>query len=128
MISKYGNHNILTEGATWYPHVCRLVNVEFKSCWNVLDELKVDKSKVFVILTKCDGVMGLSERIDNIGNNLGVSNPIAISSKSIYGIRKLKAMVGHNLYPQSPSKAEHSAKVKKVSETGAYVITADIHT
>jgi putative transposon-encoded protein len=37
-------------------------------------------------------------------------------------------MVGHNLYPQSPSKAEHSAKVKKMLETGAYVITADIHT
>jgi hypothetical protein len=37
-------------------------------------------------------------------------------------------MVGYNLYPQSAPKAERSAKVKKVPETGAYVITADIHT
>lgn len=111
-----------------YLHACRLGNVEFKSCWNVLDELKVDKYKVFLILTKCNGVIFSSERIDNIENNLGVTNLIAISSKSVYGIRKLKTMVGHNLYPQSPSKAEHSAKVKKMPETCAYVITADIHT
>lgn len=97
MIRKYRNHNILTDGATWYPHAYRLGNVEFKSCWNVLDELKVDKSKVFVNLTKCVRVLFLSEPIDKIGNNLGVSNPIAISSKSVYGIRKLKTMVGHNL-------------------------------
>ena len=102
--------------------------MEFKRCWNVLDELKVDKYKVFVILTKCNRVTFSLERIDNIGNNLGVTNLIAISSKSGYGISKLKTMVGHNLYPQSPSKAEHSAEVKKMPETGAYVITADIHT
>ena len=80
-----------------YLHACRLGNVEFKSCWDVLDELKVDKFKVFVILTKCNGVIFSSERIDNIENNLGVTNLIAISSKSVYGIRKLKTMGGLNM-------------------------------
>ena len=59
--------------------------MEFKSCWNVLNELEVDKYKVFLILTKCNEVIFSSERIDNIGNNLGVTNLIAISSKSVYG-------------------------------------------
>ena len=95
------------------------IKIKYNSCWNVLDELKVDKSKVFVILTKCDGVIGLSERIDNIANDLSVSNPITISSKTGYGIHKLKTMIAHNLYSQSISGEEYSTKVKTVPEEGA---------
>jgi GTP-binding protein HflX len=43
------------------------IKIKYESCWNVLNELKVDKSRIFTILTKCDdGAMGLSEGIDNI--------------------------------------------------------------
>ena len=105
------------------------IKIKYESCWNVLDELKVDKSKVFVILTKCDGVIGLSERIDNIANDLSVSNPITISSKTGYGIHKLKTMIAHNLYSQSISGEEYSTKVKTVPEEGAYIVAAaDLHT
>ncbi len=100
------------------------IKIKFKSCWNVLDELKVDKSKVFVILTKCDGVIGLSERIDNIANDLSVPNPITISSKTGYGIHKLKTMIAHNLYSQSLSGEEYSTKVKTVPAESAYIVAA----
>ncbi|MGC2575412.1 MAG: hypothetical protein WA364_28225 [Candidatus Nitrosopolaris sp.] len=40
----------------------------------MLDELKVDRSKVFVILSKSDRTQ--PERIDDIANALGISNPI----------------------------------------------------
>ena len=100
------------------------IRIKYNSCWNVLDELKVDKSKVFVILTKCDGVIGLSERIDNIANDLSVPNPITISSKTGYGIHKLKTMIAHNLYSQSLSGEEYSTKVKTVPEESAYIVAA----
>jgi GTP-binding protein HflX len=105
------------------------IKIKYESCWNVLDELKVDKSKVFTILTKCDdGAMGLSEGIDNIANYLSISNPIIISSNTGYGIRKLKTMIAHNLNSQAPSRKEHLTNVKTVPEEGAYVITAtDLH-
>jgi hypothetical protein len=60
-----------------------------------LDELKVDKSKVFVILTKCE--VGLSERIEKIANDLSLLKPLSISSKTGHN---LKTMVAHNLYSQ----------------------------
>jgi len=44
---------------------------------DVLDELKVDRSKVFVILSKSDRTQ--PERIDEIANALWISNPIVIS-------------------------------------------------
>ncbi len=105
------------------------IKIKYESCWNVLNELKVDKSRVFTILTKCDdGVIGLSEGIDNIANDLSVSNPIIISSNTGYGIHKLKTMIVHNLNSQSPSGEEHLTNVKTVPEKGSYVITAtDLH-
>ena len=104
------------------------IRIKYESCWNVLDELKVDKSKVFVIFTKCDGVIDLSEHIDKIANDLRVSNPITISSKSGYGIHKLKTTIAHNLFSPSLSREENSKKVNTVPEEGAYIIAAaDIH-
>jgi GTPase len=97
------------------------IKIKYESCWNVLDELKVDKSKVFVILTKCDGVTSSSEWIDSIANDLVISNPIAISSKTGYGIHKLKTMIRSNLYSQSPSKGEQpseSVKIMPAAGTG----------
>lgn len=105
------------------------IKIKYESCWNVLNELKVDKSRIFTILTKCDdGVIGLSEGTDKIANYLSVSNPIIISSNTGYGIRKLKTMIVHNLNSQSPSREEHLTNVKRIPEEGAYIITAtDLH-
>jgi GTPase len=105
------------------------IKIKYESCWNVLSELKVDKSRVFTVLTKCDdGAIGLSEGIDNIANDLSVSNPIIISSNTGYGIRKLKTMIVYILNSKSPSSGEHLTNVKTAPEEGAYVITAtDFH-
>jgi GTP-binding protein HflX len=98
------------------------IRIKYNSCWNVLDELKVDKSKVFVILTKCDGEVGLSERIEKIANDLSILKPLSISSKTGYGIHILKTMIAHNLYSQLLSRDEYQANVKKVPDEGAYTI------
>jgi GTP-binding protein HflX len=105
------------------------IRIKYNSCWNVLDELKVDKSKVFVILTKCDGDVDLSEHIDKIANDLSLSNPLSISSKTGYGIHLLKTMIAHNLYSQPLSRDEYQASVKKVPDEGAYTIAPPaVHT
>ena len=71
------------------------IRIKYSSCWDVLDELKVDRSRVFVILSKSDNTH--SEGIDEIANTLGISNPIVISSKTGYGIHKLKTMIANHL-------------------------------
>jgi GTPase len=98
------------------------IKIKYESCWNVLDELKVDKSKVFVILTKCDDIINSSERIDSIADDLIIHNPIAISSKTGYGIHKLKTMIRNNLDSQSASREEQtSERVKIVPSAGTGV-------
>ena len=71
------------------------IRIKYSSCWNVLEELKVDRSKVFVILSKSDNIR--SERIDEIANDLRILDPIVISSKTGYGINKLKRMMENHL-------------------------------
>lgn len=73
------------------------IRIKYSSCWNVLEELKVDKPKVRVILTKHDDENMYSDKIKEITKNLELSNPMVISSKSGYGIRKLKTMIGQVL-------------------------------
>ena len=92
---------------------------KYESFCNVLDELKVDKSKVFAIFTKCDGVIKLSDQSDKIANDLRVSNPITISSKSGYGIHKLKQDHTRSV-SQSLVREENSTKVNMVAEEGTY--------
>ena len=73
------------------------IRIKYSSCWNVLEELKVDKPKVRVILTKHDDENMHSDKIKEITKNLELSNPMVISSKSGYGIRKFKIMIGQVL-------------------------------
>ena len=73
------------------------VRMKYSSCWTVLGELGVDRSKVCVILTKYDDKNIHSEKIKEIANNLELSNPMVISSKGGYGIRKLKTMMSKML-------------------------------
>ena len=72
------------------------IRIKYSSCWDVLDDLKVDKSKVFVILSKYDNNISTERKIEEIANDLKISNPIAISSKTGYGIHKLKTIIGHS--------------------------------
>ncbi len=69
------------------------IRIKYESCWDVLDELKVDKSKVFVILSKFDSVTDSEQTKNDIARDLKISDPLAISSKTGYGIHKLKTMI-----------------------------------
>ena len=73
------------------------IRIKYNSCGQVLDELQVDRSKVLVILTKTDNLP--KERgIEEIVDDLRIQNPMSISSKTGYGIHKLKTMIGrHNV-------------------------------
>jgi GTP-binding protein HflX len=71
------------------------IRIKYESCWNVLDELKVEKSKVLVILTKFDAITDSEQKKNDIANNLKITNPIAVSSETGYGIHKLKTIIGN---------------------------------
>src|SRR5688572_6395738 len=90
------------------------IQKKYSSCWTVLGELGVDRSKVCVILTKYDDKNMHSEKIKEIANNLELSNPMVISSKGGYGIRKLKTMIGQMLLL---SHHDRSAIITKSSHT-----------
>jgi GTPase len=71
------------------------IRIKYSSCWDALEELKVDKSKVLVILTKYDDNNNMnSKKIEEIANDLELSTPpTVISSKGGYGIHKLKTLI-----------------------------------
>jgi GTPase len=73
------------------------IRIKYESCWNVLDELKVDKSKVFVVFSKFDGVTDSEQTTKHNANDLQISNPIAISSRTGYEIHKLKRIIASHL-------------------------------
>ncbi len=90
------------------------IRMKYSSCWTVLGELGVDKSKVCVVLTKYDDKNIHSEKIKEIANSLELSDPMVISSKGGYGIRKLKTMIGQMLLL---SHHDRSAIITKSSHT-----------
>ena len=75
------------------------IRIKYLSCWSVLGELGVDRSKVLVILTKYDDDMR-HEKIKEIERDLELFDPMVISSKGGYGIRKLKITIGEMLLPR----------------------------
>lgn len=68
------------------------IRIKYMTCMQVLGELKVDRSRVIVVFTKYDKV-GSDEAISGIAKDLGVSDSVAISSKTGYGIHKLKTII-----------------------------------
>ncbi|HEY6534989.1 MAG TPA: GTPase HflX [Candidatus Nitrosocosmicus sp.] len=81
------------------------IKIKYYSCWNVLKELKVDKSKVFVVLTKADKVT--STTINDIYDHLdiaSITNKAILSSKTGYGIHKLKNMILSKHYIENEEK------------------------
>jgi GTP-binding protein HflX len=67
------------------------VHIKYSSCWDVLDELKVDKTKVQVILTKQDLVD--SQKMNEIVRILEIREPIIISTKTGFGVHKLRTLM-----------------------------------
>ena len=74
------------------------IRIKCRSCLQTLNELKVQKEKVFVILTKCDKYdIRQSTDIQEIAANLGLPNPIDISAKTGHGIHKLKVLIDRQI-------------------------------
>jgi GTP-binding protein HflX len=69
------------------------IGIKYSSCWDVLEELKVDKSKVFLVLSKADKIE--SDKINEIVDylDIGTTNKIIVSSKTGYGMQKLRNML-----------------------------------
>jgi GTP-binding protein HflX len=76
------------------------IRIKHAACIQVLGELKVDKSKVLMVFTKCDQPNS-EETIKKISEDLGLSNPMLISTKTGYGITKLKTLISHQPYAVS---------------------------
>ncbi len=79
------------------------IRIKHAACREVLEELKVDKSKVLMVFTKCDR-LDSQEIVKKISEVLGISTPVLISSKSGYGITKLKSIISHQSYAVSRAK------------------------
>jgi GTPase len=73
------------------------IRIKHAACREVLEELKVDKSKILMVFTKCDS-LNSHEMGEKISEVLGISNPVLISSKSGYGITKLKNIITHQIH------------------------------
>jgi GTP-binding protein HflX len=72
------------------------IRIKYTTCWQVLEELGVDKSKVRVIFTKYD-ILDSEEIIAGIAQDLRQHDSIAISSKSGYSLHKLETLIGQRL-------------------------------
>ena len=68
------------------------ISIKYSSCWDVLNELKVYKAKVFVVLTKHDRLE--AQQMHETVHHLRLQDPLIISSKTGYGIHKLKNIIG----------------------------------
>ena len=79
------------------------IRIKHSACREVLEQLKVDRSKVLMVFTKCDR-LNSQEMAKKISEVLGISNPVLISSKSGYGITKLKNIISQHSYAVSRAK------------------------
>lgn len=73
------------------------IRIKYAACWQILEELKVDKSKVLVVFTKFDRLEPFEAEVavEQIAKYVGIPNQtIAISSKSGHGIHKLEVAIG----------------------------------
>jgi GTPase len=68
------------------------IRIKYSSCWQVLEELKVDRAKVLAVLTKYDNSTD-AQKIDEIIKELRLENPLVVSSKTGYGVHKLKTII-----------------------------------
>jgi GTP-binding protein HflX len=79
------------------------IRIKYTACWQILEELKVDRSKVVVVFTKFDRLRPLEAEvaIEKITKYMGIpSQTITISSKNGYGIHKLKTVISQRIKVQ----------------------------
>ncbi|HJS69086.1 MAG TPA: GTPase, partial [Nitrososphaera sp.] len=87
------------------------IRIKYTACWQILEELKVDRTKVLVVFTKFDRLPApeAEAAVEQIAKYLGIPNQIAISSKSGYGIHKLKTAIGQRI--NLVTSASHTRRV-----------------
>ncbi len=76
------------------------IRIKHAACREVLEELKVDKSKILMVFTKYDR-LNSQDIVKKVSEVLEISNPVFISSKSGYGITKLKSIIRQHSYAVS---------------------------
>lgn len=75
------------------------IRIKYAACRQVLEELNADRSKIFIVLTKYDCRRSDSEdTLNRIADDLEIRNPLVISSKTGYGISKLKGIIAQHLF------------------------------
>jgi GTP-binding protein HflX len=79
------------------------IRIKHAACREVLEELKVDQSKVLMVFTKSDR-LDSEDMMKKISEALGISNAMLISSKTGYGITKLKTIISQHSYSVSEAK------------------------
>jgi GTP-binding protein HflX len=72
------------------------IRIKYNSCRQVLRELGADESKIIVVFTKHDKLV-LSEAIAQLSEDMGIQEPVSISSTNMYGINKLKIRIRQRL-------------------------------
>jgi GTP-binding protein HflX len=87
------------------------IRVKYSSCWQILDELKVDRGKVFVIFTKHDKI---SAKTGEIAAGLAVPGIRTISAKTGYGVRMLKKLIQDRILVRSPEEILVSSKAQEL--------------
>ena len=86
------------------------IRIKYSNCLQILEELHVDKSKLFIVLTKVDKID--TRMINEIVEKLEInSDVIAISSDTGYGIHKLKTLLMRKQFLEN--KYNENTNVKK---------------
>jgi GTPase len=68
------------------------IRIRYSSCWQVLDDLKVYRAKVYVVLTKYDSYTD-ARKLDDNAKELHLESPLVVSSNTGYGVHKLKTII-----------------------------------
>lgn len=74
--------------------------IKYYSCWQILKELDVNETKVIPVFTKFDKTS--SEQIQKIIGYFEIQNPLCISTKTGYGLRKLEKVIQQQLKIPNP--------------------------
>jgi GTPase len=67
------------------------IRIRYSSCWQVLDDLKVYRAKVYVVLTKYDSYTD-TRKLDDNAKELHLKS-VSWVIKTGYGVHKLKTII-----------------------------------
>jgi GTPase len=78
------------------------IRIKYMTCMRVLDELKVDRSKILVVFTKYDKV-GSEDAVAKTAEYLKVQDAVAVSAMTGYGTHKLKTLISQSAGGKRPA-------------------------